>query len=170
MAASLAIESNKNIQEIEIKTLQNRLKNNPLANGTLPEILIDNSDSLNFKTTGNWEKIAKGYGRYGKDYVQANLKDDKKNEAIFNTLFKYKTNYKAYVYIPKTVGHVSKLTISIKIDGKIVLKQLNVESEESDWFLIDTFSVLPNQKAELVISSQERGILVADAVLWVPVS
>ena len=170
MAASLAIESKKNIQEIEIRTLQNRLKNNPLANGTLPEILIDNADSLNFKTIGNWEKIAKGYGRYGKDYVQANLKDEKKYEAIFNTQFKNKAKYKAYVYIPKTEGHVSKLTISINIDGKIVSKQLHVESEESDWFLIDSFSVLPDQKAELVISSKERGILVADAVLWVPTS
>lgn len=168
MASCLALESKKNLQEIDINTLQNNLKNNPLANGTLPEILIDNSDSLNFNTIGNWAKVGKGYGRYGKDYVQANLKENQNNQAKFSTTFRNKTSYKAYIYIPKTEGHVSKLDVSIKIEDKILSKQLNIESEESDWFLIDTFSVLPNQKGEVVISSTERGILVADAVLWVP--
>jgi hypothetical protein len=168
MAACFALNTKKNLHEIDIKALQKSLMANPLANGSLAEILIDNGDSLNFKTIGKWEKVSKGYGRYGKDYVMANTEGESgKIQASFSTSIKNKALYKAYIYIPKTEGHVTSINVSVNIGGKISLSRLKIESEESDWFLIDTFLVLPNQKAEISIFTSEKGRLVADAVLWV---
>lgn len=62
VAAILAVDSNKAVQEIEVQNLQQDLAANPLADGSAPEQFVDNtSESVSLK--GNWIKEEHlGYG------------------------------------------------------------------------------------------------------------
>ncbi|MFN4147437.1 MAG: FAD-dependent oxidoreductase, partial [Runella sp.] len=61
VAATLAIDDQKSVQEIDIKKLQNLLKSNPLMDGSQPEILLDNDVTPNqVSVKGSWKTIKTG--------------------------------------------------------------------------------------------------------------
>src|SRR4051812_45186225 len=64
-AACLAIDNNTPVQKVDIKRLQSLLKTNPLADGSTPEILVDNDDSNSITITGNWKRAPNAKGCYG---------------------------------------------------------------------------------------------------------
>src|SRR5258708_4540452 len=62
-AAVMAIDAKSHVQKVDVATLQQRLKTNPLADGSIFEILVDNDDSQNVQRTGTWTTENKsGYG------------------------------------------------------------------------------------------------------------
>jgi len=63
IAAVFAINQRATVQGVDIKKIQQLLKANPLADGSIPEILVDNEDSAHLEIKGNWS-LKKG-GTYG---------------------------------------------------------------------------------------------------------
>ena len=58
-AAVQAIERKVSVQEVDVKAVQNKLAENPLVNGSTPEILVDNDDNSLVIVQGDWKKRSK---------------------------------------------------------------------------------------------------------------
>lgn len=170
VAASLAIKGNATVQEIPITSLQEQLKNNPLADGSTPEILMD--DVAAEIVTGPWKREeAGGYG-------PSLLTSDTKQPAIvrFKPFIKKSGSYKVYFYYPKLQNVSDMLRLNV-YDGKhpvlktIHSKDVKITGQTSgDWVELGTYRLPEGQKAYVEVSNQNaNGVIAADAVLFVPV-
>jgi hypothetical protein len=166
MAAVLAIDSKKNLHEIDVPKLQKLLKNNPLADGSRPEILIDNGFEGQFAAIEEHEVINKQYGRYGKDYV----KMGSKSNAIFSTKINQGGKYMLQLYFPKRENSSETLKIVLKYGDKVTEKQITIDTNENDWYEFGKIIFLKNQDVKVTISSLSNKEFVADAILFVPVN
>jgi hypothetical protein len=52
VAASLAIDSHCSVQEIDVTKLRKILKENPYLDGSIPEILVDDTDIDKIRRSG----------------------------------------------------------------------------------------------------------------------
>jgi hypothetical protein len=166
MAAVLAIDSKKNLHEIDVPKLQKLLKNNPLADGSRPEILIDNGFEGQFAAIEEHEVINKQYGRYGKDFV----KMGSKSKAIFSTKINQGGKYMLQLYFPKRENSSETLKIVLKYGDKVTEKQITIDTNENDWYEFGKINFLKNQNVKVTISSLSNKEFVADAILFVPVN
>lgn len=66
-AAVMAIDNNKAVQDIDVAVLQNYLKNDPLADGSVAERLTDNEDKSSVSVTGRWIRVNEG--GYGSSFL-----------------------------------------------------------------------------------------------------
>ncbi|CAN1500630.1 FAD dependent oxidoreductase [Spirosomataceae bacterium] len=166
MAAVLAIESKKNLHEIDVPRLQKLLKSNPLADGSRPEILIDNGFEGQFAALEEHEVIKKQYGRYGKDFV----KMGSKSKAIFSTKINQGGKYMLQLYFPKRENSSEILQIVLKYGDKVTEKRITIDTNENDWYEFGKINFLKNQDVKVSISSLSNKEFVADAILFVPVN
>lgn len=171
IAASMAIDDNKAVQEIDVKALQNKIKSDPLADGSTPEIFVDNADPVAVKMEGNWKKEVR-IG-YGPDFLVAENAGESAT-VRFNPGIKKEGNYSVYVYVlPKYPGLAANTKVVVN-DGKkeqVILinrDQLQVSGQTSgEWKKIGTFKLAKAANVRIQ-GTGEAGKLVADAVLFKP--
>ncbi len=171
VAACQAIDKKIAIQEVNVKEVQSLLRTDPLADGSMPEVLVDNEDS---HITGDWK--TERSGGYGPTY----LTDDSKAETAKSVRFipeKLKRGaYHVYTYFPKVMNPAAKTYITIydgeKATEKIINQSdLQVEGQTSgEWLPLGLYNFSEEKKAYIEISNKNAdGVIVADAVLFVPV-
>lgn len=173
-AAVWAINAKTSVQQIDVKELQNVLINNPLADNSLPEILVDNDDKENVSMNGKWETGEKG--GYGPTYFYAAKGTGKGRSAKFIPQVKKEGKYKVYAYVPKVENVASILTFLV-FNGKelkanpVNVAGIKVEGQTSgEWIAVGEYTLPQGRKAYVEISDNNAdGIVVADAVLFVPV-
>jgi hypothetical protein len=164
-AAVLAIDSKKGLHEVDVTKLQEILKSNPLADGSLPEILIDNSYDGQFSVFGEHTIMKKQYGRYGKDYVKINSN----GQATFSTIVSNTGKYNLQVYFPKSENNSKNVKIIVKIGNKIIEKQFEIDANENDWYNCGEMEIASDEKVSVTISSLSDAGFIADAILFVPI-
>jgi len=171
VAACQVIDKKIAVQQVNVKEVQSLLRTDPLADGSIPEVLVDNEDS---HITGDW-KTEKS-GGYGPTY----LADDSKTETAKSVRFipeKLKKGaYRVYTYFPKVMNPAAKTYITIydgeKATEKIINQSdLQVEGQTSgEWLPLGLYNFSEEKKAYVEISNKNAdGVIVADAVLFVPV-
>lgn len=181
VAACQAIDEGKAVQDIDIRKLQTRLAQDPLMNGSPPEILIDNDDPTGVRITGAWSRETKG-GKYGTSM----LLDDGKS-GVKSVRFMLPQNrpgqYRVYVYNPiplggggnpgqyglqsDKAGHVS---IRLNTGKAIKNLTLNQQPQSNDWISLGEHELTVGTRPYLELSNQGvTGLVVADAVLFVPI-
>ncbi|MBS1567262.1 MAG: FAD-dependent oxidoreductase, partial [Bacteroidetes bacterium] len=169
-AACMAVDNKTSVQDIPVKALQQALKENPLADHSLPEILIDNEDAgLTLK--GDWKKEATG--GYGPSLL---LSRDKAAIAAFTPEIKKAGAYDIYFYYPRLPDVTPVMQINI-FNGQIATHTvihkdaIKVMGQTSgEWVLLGR-AVLPvGKQARVEVSGEGAdGAVVADALLLVPV-
>ncbi|NVM63252.1 hypothetical protein FHW88_001528 [Mucilaginibacter sp. SG538B] len=171
VAACQAIDKRIAVQQVNVKEVQSLLRADPLADGSIPEVLVDNEDS---HITGDW-KTEKS-GGYGPTY----LADDSKAETAKSVRFipeKLKKGaYHVYTYFPKVMNPATKTYIAIYDGDKATEKIINqsdlqVEGQTSgEWLPLGLYNFSGEKKAYVEIFNKNAdGVIVADAVLFVPV-
>lgn len=173
VAACMAIDSRKSVQQIDVKRLQVSLKDNPLADGSVPEILVDNDNPETAKVTGTW--VTKKKGAYGKTFYIKEAGQVGNNEVQYTPVIKKAGRYQAYAYFPKVEGASTKTHIEV-FDGKqqkdIVVYNSDIKvlgQTRGEWVSLGTYSFSKGNQAYVRISDKEAdGAIVADAVLFVP--
>ncbi len=183
-AAVMAIEASQSVQEVPVSALQKRLKDDPLVDGSTPEILLDNDVTPTaVTTTGSWRKSTEG----GK-YAQSQLVDDAKSKEAKTVRFTLNVpksgRYKVYVFNPypgggggnpaqydgKTTGKSSRTALQVKVGNKTETVTLNTQTQVNEWIEAGTYAFPAGTGGYVEISSQQAdGTVVADAVLLVPV-
>lgn len=174
-AAVAAVKANQNkttVQNVAIRQLQAELNNNPLADHSIPEVLVDNdvgSDCV--KKTGGWKR--ERIGGFGPSYLVDTSGADA--SVRFIPEIRHAGDYRIYIYFPKIQN--SSTTTHVKIyDGKsasdhvVHNKDLQVIGQTSgDWVSVGRRHFTAGKRAYVEISGQGAdGTVVADAVLFIP--
>jgi len=172
-AAVMAIDANTTVQNVDIQALQQRLKEDPLADGNVFEILTDNSDSSAVVVNGNW--TAEKRGGYGPDFFVFQPQAGEMGSVRFTPDVPKAGRYHAYVYFPKVNG-ISKQTQLIIYDGErthaIVIKESDIRVEgqtTGEWVSLGAYDLPEGKKGYVQVSTKDAdGKVIADAVVWVP--
>jgi len=176
VAAVLAIDNQTPVQKIDVLQLQKLLKTNPLADGSRPDIFIDNDDANHVKQMGSWIRNADSKNSYAASWFQSEGKQNELKTVRFSPVFSTSDKYKVYTYVPKIAGVSSTITANI-FDGKkttkfsIYQKNIKVEGQTSgEWAYIGEYTFKQGSKSYVEITNKDAdGIVIADAVLFVPV-
>jgi hypothetical protein len=172
VAASLAIESNSNVHQVDVKKLQSLLARNPLMNHTTPEVLVDNDDRLHVKATGNWQREL--HGAYGKSMLIDSSKGTEKKSFRFLPDLPKNGKYHVYLYVPKVKGVSSHISIAVSNGSNvkdIAIKSaaITVEGQTSgEWVSLGAHLLEKDKKNYVEVSNAHAdGFVPADAVLFV---
>jgi ribulose 1,5-bisphosphate synthetase/thiazole synthase len=173
VAACQAIDRKIPVQMVDVTAVQKLLKSNPLANGSTPEVLVDNDDIAHVQITGDW-KVAQS-GGYGPTYFIDTAKTSALNSVKFKPAIVKDGSYNVYVYFPKTKNASAKTQITV-FDGTNATEKtidqaaIQVEGQTSgEWVALGLYSLSKSKQAYVQISNKNAdGATVADAVLFVP--
>jgi hypothetical protein len=170
VAACMAIDNGQPVQEVDVKKVQEILIQNPLLDGSLPEVLVDNDDSLRVSITGNWVKEI--YGGYGPSYLISDRSSELKS-VQFNPVITVSGNYSVYTYIPKISNTVRKTRYVINDGTRFhetsIDSDVQVEGQTSgEWVSLGAFELDTESQPSITISNKDAdGSVVADAILLV---
>ena len=171
-AAVMAIDNKSSVQEVDIKALQQRLKQDPLADNSIFEILADNSDPVT-ERRGDWKLESRG--GYGPDFLVHQPKGAETASVRFTPEIPQAGKYRGYVYFPR-LDSISRQTLVIVNDGarnhgiSIKDSDIRVEGQTSgEWVPLGTFDLPAGKKSYVQVSSKDAdGKVIADAIIWVP--
>jgi hypothetical protein len=171
-AAVLAINSQKPVQQIDVKKLQAILKANPLADGSTPEILVDNDDRSNVTVQGTWKTENKG--SFGPSLFSDEGGGKEIKTVRFTPVVAKKGKYRVYAFFPKLPNSSSQTPIAV-FDGsqkkEVIIKKADIVVEgqtSGEWIPVGSFDFPPGKKGYVEISTKNTdGAVVADAVLLV---
>jgi hypothetical protein len=174
VAAVMAIDDESSVQDINIRKLQEELKVNPHADGSLPDILVDGDESRHLKFSGKkWSKH-NGNG-YGAGFFTHIPNDKKPGSARFNAPEMKRGQYNLFLYLPDVEGVSEFITVNVSDGIKTIQRIVNtkrivVEGQTSgEWVSLGCYRVEEGKKPYVEITEvNATGLIVADAVLWVP--
>jgi hypothetical protein len=175
-AAVMAINANTDVQNVNIPLLQERLKDDPLADGSLFEILVDNADTTNVQTTGTWTPATAG--GYGPNYLVNPGTGSTVETVRFTPVIPNEGTYKAYIYFPKVTG-ISTQTVIKVFDGRNTIREIIVKEADirvtgqtsGEWVELGTYDVPQGKHTYVEVTTRDAdGKIIADAVIWVPVA
>ncbi len=171
VAGCEAIDKGTSVQKVEVAQVNRLLKENPLCDGSVPEILIDNQNAGLVSMSGTWNKHT--YGGYGPDFLVSEQKQGEETFVEFKTTVVSKGTYSVYAYVPKLPDIAAEILV-VLFDGKsrrnlsIHTAELEVQGQTSgEWTKLGDFKLDNNNKVSVKIIAGSA-MTVADAVLLVP--
>jgi hypothetical protein len=170
VAACIALDSKQTVQHLDVKKLQSTLKKNPLLDGTVPELLMDNDDSIHVTISGNWKRITTG--GYGPSFLVTEP-SDVENKIMFRPEIKISGNYMVYAYIPTIASTATETQFTIrneKISKNIFIHKSDVQVEgqtSGEWLLLGRFELQRGAKTSVILTNKNaNGAIAADAILF----
>lgn len=175
VAGCQAIDKGLPVQKIDVNMLNKIIKEDPLCDGSSPEILVDNNNKEQVTFLGSWKMATQG--GYGPDFLVTENKAGGKDSVTFNIQVKKDGAYTLYTYLPKIDGLAEMMPVTI-FDGKkenvirINTASIKVEGQTSgEWVRLGTYNLRSDRDVHVTLSaSSEKGFFIADAVLCVPES
>jgi hypothetical protein len=172
VAACMAIDHHIAVQQVKVKDLQQILHSNPLADGSTPEVLVDNDDTAYVTIKGDWKRQL--YGGYGPSFLSEDSKGTSLKSVRFSPKLTKTGEYSVYVYVPKLANGASVIPATI-YNGKTIFKtplsreNLKVEGQTSgEWMPVGKYRFEKGSAAYLEITNKNAdNAVVADAVLFV---
>ena len=173
VAASMAIDGDLAVQDIDVSALQRELKENPLADGSTAEILVDNDDE-GVEIQGDWERVTRG--GYGPSFLRELSKGQRSASVKFVPNIQDQGEYEVLVYFSRTAEETQQTQVVVSdgtTESTVTVKEsdIRVEGQTSgEWVSIGTYTLSPGTNSHVTVTNQGAdGVVVADAVLWVPV-
>ena len=174
VAATMAIDAGVAVQEIDVPALQQELRENPLADGSTPEVLVDDSYTEQVTIRGEWEREQPS-GTYGLSVLRSEGGDG--GSVRFTPEIRTAGLYTVYLYWPAVDGLASNAPVAIRHAGGTEERTIDLRRETEgvqhgivSWVSLGEYSFDPAQEAWLEIGTQGAdGAVLADAVLFVPV-
>ncbi len=168
MAASMAIDNKVPVQEIDVAKLQATLKNDPLLDGSTPEIVIDNAQE-GFSVSGDTSLYNSGWQNkaYVKDFILHNPASHKIDSAVFGLQVPATGMYEIYYYCTSLwwYHHANGLEIAETIPATLKTGtsgtelSINYMENSGKWASLGKHKLQPGKHNSLVIKAGE----VADA-------
>ncbi len=169
VAASMAVDKGTSVQKIDVKALQKELKDNPLADGSPAEILVDDQDKARVLATGDW-KVVKG-GVYGPTALEA--QPGSGASIRFTPAAVGKGAYDVYVYfsvLPDVSDQVNlRVSDGTKVTQYTIRKaDIVIEGQtRGKWHLVGSATVKKGGMPYVEYTTDgANGRIIADAVIW----
>jgi hypothetical protein len=171
IAAGLAIDRHLPIQEVDAAWVRKVLRDDPLADGSTPEIIVDNDDSARVEVHGDW--VRQRQDSYGFSRLVDSSVDGVTRSVRFTVDVVKAGSYELYIFVPR----LKKLstTTTIVVNGKemrVKTGGLQVEGQTAgQWVNVGKVEMGAPGKGNFVEISNRGadGVVVADAVLLAPV-
>lgn len=175
-AAVQAIDRNVSVQQVDISLLQKKIAEDPLVDGSTPEILVDNDDNKSVAIDGDWSREKNGPGCYAFSFLKATSNGQKVPKSVkFNPAIKKDGLYEVFIYFPRLDGaspNVTALIHSGKQAKEVTLhpNEIKVEGQTSgEWVSAGKYTFRKGTANAVEISTKNAtGIVIADAVLFIP--
>jgi hypothetical protein len=174
LAAIQAVETGKAVQDVDVQSLQARLKVDPLADGSRPEFLIDNDITPELVSyAGRWKEQRGGNAQFGGSYGRSMLMSDSTDEQAslnFSIPPGVSGRYIVYVYNAGAAAIKSlDYKLNINTGEKSFDVNLHTADRHYDWLPAGTFTMHGGKNARVVIRrSGSGGTLFGDAILLKP--
>jgi hypothetical protein len=168
-AAIYAIDRHVPVQHVDVKAIRKILGDNPLADGSTADIIIDDNDKAHVTIEGKW---ITGKNGYGPTMLLADTADTSAKSVIYKPVIKKAGAYRIYLYsssgnnVPVQVGVFDGLlSRMITLDPTI-----RAEGQTSgEWISLGKFDLPEGKQASVQISAiHPKDKAQADAVLFVP--
>ena len=147
-AAVQAIDRKISVQEVDVHSVRKKLLDDPLVDGSTPEILVDNDDKEFVSTQGDWKNEKNGPGCYAFSFFKASAKGDKNIQSVkFTPVIKKDGQYELFIYFPRVNGGSSKVTALVhngKKSEEVILRpnEIKVEGQTSgEWISAGKYSL-----------------------------
>ena len=171
-AASLAIDKNTIVQDIDVKEIQRMYVEDPLLDGSTPDIFVDDP-SLTLDEKSKWERVKSNRG-YGPSFIKLE-KTATKEKLQFPIQVKKDGKYTLYTYFIRNnqASRFTEITINDgDKDTKFVLdkNEIVVKGQTSgEWVPIGEYDLKVGKPAfvEFTNNGKVDGLILADAVLAV---
>jgi ribulose 1,5-bisphosphate synthetase/thiazole synthase len=177
IAACKAIDDNIAVQDVDAAQIRQEVQINPLADGSLPEILIDNDNPDCVSLNGAWSYNYDTYRSYGLNFFV----DDSRGKVLKSV--RYTPNihaagdYRVYIYFPKLEDGATYTPVTVFNGKESVEKRINrddirVEGQTSgEWVDTGLYHLEKGTGNFVEISNRDAdSVVAADAVLFVPCS
>jgi FAD dependent oxidoreductase len=173
-AAVQAIDKKTSVQNIDVKSLQQKIKNDPLADGSIPEILIDNEDKELLSIMGDWINEKNQRGSYGSSLLKSSEVGGSSSVKFIPILSKG-GHYDVFIYFPRIEGASSKVATVVrygKNTKELVLlpNDIRVEGQTSgEWVSLGNYELSTGKENYIEVTTNGAdGVVLADAVLFIP--
>lgn len=168
-AAVMAINEKADVQNIDVSKLQQSLRDNPVADGSIFDILVDNDDTRAVTVKGHW--LLETKGGYGPTYLTS---QGTANVVRFTPTIPADGKYTVYAYFPKIQEGAPDITTKV-FDGStakqmvIYEKDIRVEGQTTgEWVSLGTYNLQKGNNSYAEIFGSSKGNAIADALIWVP--
>lgn len=184
-AAVMAIDENTIVQNIPIRKLQHQLKINPLADWTTPDIIVDNDETRHIKVSSRKWRLKNG-GGYGRSFLVIDPTEEKKlinpkdvrlESVRFSPGHRLPGLYQVYIYVPQVENCTKYMSVKISDGGRVqerILQPQTIVGEgqtSGEWVSLGAQTIGKGRKPWVEVSTfGATGKVVADAVIWVPVT
>lgn len=176
VAASMAIDAGTIVQQVDVPALQRELTQNPLADGSTPEVLVDDGDTNRVHITGTWASTAPE-GKFGRTALRHD--GDAAGEVRFAPEIPERGIYRVYLYWPRSDALATNVPVVIRHAAGTATITVNMRQPDPvhaglqhgivSWVWLGDFPFRPGDEAYLAVPSVTDGIVYADAALFVPV-
>jgi hypothetical protein len=172
-AAIIAIDEKKAVQDIDVKKIQQMNRNNPFADGSTADILIDNENRSQLEVKGNWTLNKDPKNSYAVSSLITEGSFNASGSVKFIPEIPADKKYKLFTYLPKNERQSSKLYVDV-FDGKGLyetvsnLKDFTVEGQTSgEWLYIGEYNFKKGKTGYINVKAKGDGVIIADAVILV---
>jgi hypothetical protein len=170
IAAGLAIDRHLAIQDVDAARIRWVLKTDPLADGSTPEIIVDNDDSAHVAVKGDW--VRQRQDSYGFSRLADTTVDGRPGTVRFAVDLVKAGKYDLYLFVPKlkklstyTTVFVNGKELRVRTGGLLVEGQTSGQWVSAGKVDLDT----PGKNNYVEISNKGAdGTIIADAVLLTP--
>lgn len=171
VAANLAIQQRKAVQAVKVGQIQEILRNNPLADGSPADLLIENDvtpDQVK-PLTGTWSVQRGTIGQLGGVYAASALVSDGISAAAvqYRTDVPRKGKYRLFIYYP-AIAKAPVAQYKLTHNRGHQTGSVNLADSQNDWVALGVFELKPGTVALKLQVAAGTGPLVADAVLLIP--
>lgn len=171
IAATLAIDQRLRIQDVDAAKIRSVLKTNPLADGSTPEIIVDNDDSAHVAVMGDW--VRQRQDSYGFSRFADTMADGKPRSVRFAIDVVKTGKYNLYIFVPKlnklstfTTMLVNGKEIRVKTGGLLIEGQTTGRWVSAG--MVELGTAVKHNYVEISNKGAD-GTIIADAVLLKPV-
>jgi hypothetical protein len=174
VAAVQAMDRGVAVQAIDVAAVRRELERNPLADGSVPEVLVDDRFRDRVRVTGRWE-TAELAGRYGPTVLRGARGDS--GAVRFLPRIETAGTYRVYLYWPAGDDLGTAVPVEIRHAGGAERRTLSqrrgdegVQHGIVSWTPLGEYRFEPGREAWVEIGTAgANGAVLADAVLLVPV-
>jgi hypothetical protein len=173
VAASMALEAGVPVQWVDVAALQRELRENPLADGSVPEVLVDDGSPDRVQITGAWTRATAG-GQFGPSVLRHAGAGG--GSVRFRPAIERAGRYAVYLYWPRSGDLATRAPVVIRHAGGTERLVVNLRDPGetaqggiAQWTRLGEFRFEPGSEAWLEVGSEGAdGVVFADAALFVP--
>lgn len=176
VAACLSIDNGIDVQDVDIARLQEVLRTDPLSDGSVPEILVDNDDKSCVELNGAWNFNFDTYRGYGLNFLVDDSKGDTLKTVKYIPDVQVAGEYEVYIFFPRLKSAATYTSVGV-YDGKnMEEKQIYKDDVKvvgqtgGEWVYVGKYILAKGRDAYVEISNKGAdNVVAADAVLFRPV-